>query len=232
MKQGNHPRHPLRYTRLGWLAALLGAVLLLAGTSKEGIAHPHVWVTMETEILFTQGHRIIGFRHKWLFDKMYAAFAVQGLDKDGDGNYSRDELQELAQVNINDLKPFNYFTFPRAQDVIVEQNKPENYYFEYKDGFLVLYLTIPLTTPVEMTRLKDFSLTISDPTFLIDFAFAKNDPVRLVSGPPSCRPVIKSPEFSIAKGQSLGETFFEDANATAKLAAEYAKSITITCNSQ
>ena len=36
--------------------------------------------------------------------------AIEGLDKNGDGKYDRQELSELAQVNIDGLKEFNYFT--------------------------------------------------------------------------------------------------------------------------
>src|SRR5690606_6177417 len=80
-----------------WIAAL-GAVVL-AGASPAA-AHPHVWVTVETTVLY-QGGAITGLQHKWTFDDMYTAMAIQGLDTNGDGTYSREELTELAQVNID-----------------------------------------------------------------------------------------------------------------------------------
>jgi ABC-type uncharacterized transport system substrate-binding protein len=219
--------HPRGQTKHAFMVAML-ALFGLAATNV-GHAHPHVWVTMETEILYNPEKAITGFRHKWSFDKLYATFAIQGLDKNGDGKYSREELQELAQVNIDDLKMFKYYTFPRITDVIAEQQAPKDYYLEYTDGILTLYLTIPLVTPIDASKMKDFILTISDPAFYIDFAFAKGTPVRLTSAPQGCSPVIKNPDASQASVRSLGEAYFEDANASAKLAAQYAKSITITC---
>ncbi len=51
-------------------------------------------------------------RHKWLFDEYYTTMAIEGLDKNKDGVYDREELAELAKVNIEGLKDFAYFTFP------------------------------------------------------------------------------------------------------------------------
>ena len=38
---------------------------------------------------------------------MYSEFAVNGLDTNGDGIYSEQELQPLAQTNIEALKEFS-----------------------------------------------------------------------------------------------------------------------------
>src|SRR5208282_2576930 len=89
-------------------AALLAMLAVSAGIAS---AHPHVWVNVETEIVTGPNQEITGFRHKWTFDEMYSEFAVQGLDTNGDGIYSADELKPLAQTNVEALKEFEYFTF-------------------------------------------------------------------------------------------------------------------------
>ena len=67
-------------------------------------AHPHVWVTMETEVELGNSKEIIGFRHKWTFDEMYTKFAVEGLYTNGDGIYSEEELKPLAKTNVEAMK--------------------------------------------------------------------------------------------------------------------------------
>ena len=42
--------------------------------------------------------------------------AIQGLDTDGDGAYSKEELEPLAKVNVESLKEFGYFTFVQLSD--------------------------------------------------------------------------------------------------------------------
>jgi ABC-type uncharacterized transport system substrate-binding protein len=110
------------------IAASLAAIAAFA--PHEAQAHPHVWVTVETEVLYGPNQDITGFRHKWTFDEMYTAFAVQGLDKDGDGKYSREELQPLAEVNITSLREFGLFTYPRLNDKVLERKDAVDYWLE------------------------------------------------------------------------------------------------------
>ena len=51
---------------------------------------------------------------------MYTAMAVQGLDKNQDGVYSKEELAELAQVNMDGLKEFDFFTYARVKETPVK----------------------------------------------------------------------------------------------------------------
>ena len=77
----------------------LAAIAVLLGLCAPANAHPHVWVTVETTLLYERGG-FTGFRHKWTFDEFYSAMAVEGLDTNNDGKYSREELAELAKVNV------------------------------------------------------------------------------------------------------------------------------------
>ena len=61
--------------------------------------------------MFDKG-AITGIDQVWFFDEFYTAMAVEGLDTNKDGKYSREELHELAKTNMEGLKEFGYFTFP------------------------------------------------------------------------------------------------------------------------
>src|SRR5579884_2496778 len=102
--------------RLSALAVLFFCSLALLHAMPAARAHPHVWVTVETEVLFGPAGQITGFKHKWTFDEFYTEFAIQGLDTNNDGIYSEEELKPLAQTNVEALKEFNYFTFPTVSD--------------------------------------------------------------------------------------------------------------------
>lgn len=73
------------------------------------MAHPHVWVSTKTGIVFENG-ALAALRYTWLFDEMYTASATEGLDKNNDGKLDAAELEELTKVNIEGLKEFDYFT--------------------------------------------------------------------------------------------------------------------------
>src|SRR3954462_4970847 len=91
--------------------AFAALVLLLAGKAQ---AHPHVWVTMKSELVYAADGSATGVRHAWTFDDMFSTFATQGLESKEKGKFTREELAPLAQVNVESLKEFDYFTVARA----------------------------------------------------------------------------------------------------------------------
>jgi ABC-type uncharacterized transport system substrate-binding protein len=111
-------------------AALFGAVLLGANPAA---AHPHVWVTTETTVLYDNG-TIVGLRHKWSFDDFYTSMALQGLDANNDGVYDRSELAELAKVNIEGLKEFDYFTVVKLAGETLKFQAPKDFYLEHAEA--------------------------------------------------------------------------------------------------
>jgi len=194
-----------RLSRQIGLASLVTAASWLP---QPAAAHPHVWVTAETTMLFEQGS-VSALRQKWTFDDMYTAMAIQGLDTNKDGVYDRQELTELAQINIEGLKEFEYFTFVKLGDQRLKTKPPVDYHLEHtKDGMLSLYFTLPLEKPV-LAEAKGFGFQVSDPGYFIAFEFAKTDPIKLGPGAPAgCQPKLGAAEQDTADVQRLGESFF------------------------
>ena len=147
-------------------------------------AHPHVWVTVESTALVGADAAVSGIRHRWTFDELYSSFAVQGLDKKGGNNPSREELKELAQLNIESLKEFGYFTHPRTGADKVGVKPPTDYYLEHKDGLLSLIFTLPLDKPVAANT-APLAFAVYDPTYFIAFQFAKDKALTLAPGAPA-----------------------------------------------
>lgn len=147
-------------------------------------AHPHVWVTVESTALVGADAAISGIRHKWTFDELYSSFAIQGLDKKGGNNPTRDELKELAQLNIESLKEFGYFTTPQSNGEKIAIKPPVDYYLEVKDGLLSLFFTLPLEKPVP-GKTAPLGFTVADPSYFIAFQFAKEKPFSLADGAPA-----------------------------------------------
>lgn len=166
--------------RLSALAAAIAAALVVP---QAALAHPHVWVSVEATIAYAAG-KLTGLQQRWTFDDMYTAMAIQGLDKNGDGNYDRDELTELAKVNIEGIKQFDYFTFAKLNDADLKFAEPTDFWLEYKDNVLTLNFTLPLAEPLA-AETPGFSFSISDPSYFIAFDFAKDKPVKLGEGSPA-----------------------------------------------
>ena len=217
--------HMMRALYAGVAAAVVGSLALPGGAE----AHPHVWVTVETELLHDAQKNITGFRHHWTFDEFYTSFAIQGLDKDNDGTYSREELKELAEVNVTSLKEFDFFTFPTLAGHNAERLEPRDYWLDYKDKMLTLNFTLPLKHPVPKAKLKDFQFAVYDPTFYVAFAFADKDPVRIADGLSECHAEIVKPQAE-TPGKSLGESLFSSNNALMNFGEQYAEKVRFKCS--
>ncbi len=179
---------PVR-TRLALLAATVGASIVPTIVS----AHPHVWVTMQETVLYDKGN-ITGLQQAWTFDEIYTQQAVEGLDKNGDGKYSREELQELAQVNIDGLKEFDYFTYAKLGSTALKFKPPVDYWLDYTEkGILTLHFTLPLEQPVTADA-AGFNFAVFDSSYFIAFDYAETDPVKLgANAPPTCKAAIEEP---------------------------------------
>jgi len=111
-------------------AALVGAALAVQPTPAG--AHPHVFVTTETTVVYENGS-VVGLRQKWSFDDFYTAMALQGLDTNNDGTYDRSELAELAKVNMEGLKEFEYFTTAKLATEKLKFEPPKDFWLEHSD---------------------------------------------------------------------------------------------------
>ncbi len=199
------------------LAALFGVV--------PASAHPHVWVTAASELIYAPDGSISGVRHAWTFDDMFSTYALQGIETRTKGVYSREELAPLAQTNVESLKEFGFFTFAKADGKKEKFLEPVDYYLEQKDGALVLHFTLPFKTPF---KTKALALEIFDPSFFVDFSLEKKDPVRLVGAPASCSFAIQRPNDGAAGAQKLNEqTFMNGENSN--YGAMFANKITVDC---
>ncbi len=210
------------------LRRLLG-VLLLAGAIALGAsparAHPHVWITATSELIYDTDGSITGVRHAWTFDDMFSTYALQGIETRTKGVYSREELGPLAQTNVESLKEYAFFTFAKADGRKAKFLEPVDYFLEYKDTLLTLHFTLPLKTPVKP---KELALEVFDPAFFIDFKFADKDPVRLVGAPAACQTAFQRPNDGAAKAQKIGEDNFLSGD-NSNFGAMFANKITVEC---
>jgi ABC-type uncharacterized transport system substrate-binding protein len=201
---------------------LLAAFAWLAA-SAAAQAHPHVWVTMKSEVVYGADGTATGIRHAWTFDDMFSTFATQGLASKEKGKFTREELAPLAEVNVTSLKEFDYFTRARQNGKNADLNAPVDYYLEFKDGLLTLHFTLPFKTPVKAHSV-DFEMY--DNTYFVDFSFAEKEPVRLVGAPQACTLAVARPGEA---PQGKGEAFFNNLTPGSNFGAQFANKIAVKC---
>ena len=181
------------------LTALAG--LLVSGATA--LAHPHVWVTMKSEVVYSPNGIAIGVRHAWTFDDMFSTFAIQGLESKQKGVFTREELQPLAEVNVTSLKEYDFFTYAKANGRKTTFVEPKEYHLELKDSLLTLHFMLPFKEPMNT---KSLDLEVFDPGYFVDFQLAEKDPVALSGAPAGCKLDLGKPqEMNIMMSQRLAE---------------------------
>jgi ABC-type uncharacterized transport system substrate-binding protein len=184
---------------------ILAAALLMILIAGPAAAHPHVWVTMKSALIFGADGSITGVRHAWRFDDMYSAFAVQGLEQKKKGEFTTEELEPLAKVNVESLKEYDFFTYAKANGKDVEFVDPKEYHLEFdpKETVLTLYFILPLKTPL---KTKALELEVFDPSYFVDFELAEKDPVSLEKAPNGCKLGLTKPqEMTAEMARTLAE---------------------------
>ncbi len=211
-------------------AFTVGVLTTLAALAPQpAAAHPHVWVTVETTVNYENG-TVTGLNQKWTFDEMYAAMAIQGLDTNNDGKYDRKELAELAQVNIDGLKEFDYFTFVKIGDTALKLAEPKDYWLEYADGLLSLHMTMPLEQPV-LAGASGINFATYDPSFFIAFDFAKQNGIKLANAPAGCQATLSVPQEDEELAKRLTDAAQVDVNGSVgtDLGIAVAKTVLLSC---
>jgi ABC-type uncharacterized transport system substrate-binding protein len=210
-------------------ALLLGAAV--AGLAPGAAAHPHVWATVRAEIIFGPDQKMTGIRHAWTFDEFYTAMAVQGLDADGDGVYSKEELAPLAKVNVDSLEEFDYFTFVRVagDEKFLPLKPPVDYWVEYDNTVLTLHFTLPLETPID-PGVKDVTVDVYDPSFFVAFGFAEKAPVKIAGVVQGCTAEVDQPDPETAEdAKALSEAFFSQLGPNSSYGSQFAQTVTVKC---
>jgi ABC-type uncharacterized transport system substrate-binding protein len=169
----------------------LTITLLAVCASTSAFAHPHVWIDMRSDIVFTDDGLIKGVNLEWTFDDGYTQLALDGLDSNGDGVYSQAEIEPLTRENVASLKDYEFFTVMRVNGDKQEIGEVTEFGQIWSNDKLALHFHVPLKTPVDPTK-GQFTVKVYDPEFFIGIDYVKDDPVTVLGNiPAACKLMVK-----------------------------------------
>lgn len=209
---------------------LLGGLLALVGIGAPGLAaaHPHVWVTVRSQIVFSPDGMVAGIIHDWTFDEMYSSFAIQGLAPPGQ-LVKREDFAPLAKENAGGLAQLGYYTTLKINGKAVDFGNVTDYWMEERpDRLVTFHVALPLKAPTPPG--KYFTMLVADPEFFIDFEYADNNPVTLDSPPSGCSVSVAKPKpLAAADSSKLTESFFTNLAPGANFGFKMASRAIIAC---
>ncbi|WMT86397.1 DUF1007 family protein [Pelagibacterium sp. 26DY04] len=213
-------------------SGMLLAGLALLGLASPVQAHPHVWIDAAGEVLFENG-AIVGMRHHWTFDQYFSAWAIQGLDADGDGVLTPTELQPLAEENIEGLDFYSYYTFadPEGLDGHAAVAGASDPSMVFENGQVTLTFTMAFAEPQRVNGIYD--IEVGDPEYYAAFTFPDADSVTLQGAPEGCTVVAKEPQPIDPELEGrlwmLGPDVTELPEDLRQAARDLANLVTVTC---
>jgi ABC-type uncharacterized transport system substrate-binding protein len=212
-----------------WRLAAMGLTLALSmATATPAGAHPHVWITVKSQIAFTPDGKVAAVIHDWVFDEMYSSFATQGLAAPGE-LVKREQFAPLAKENAGSLAEIGYFTTLKIGGKAVDFGSVTDYWMQERPDHLVeFHVTLPLKTPTPVT--KFLTLRVADPEYFIDFEFDDKDPVKLDSAPSGCSASVARPKpLEADDKQKLTESFFTNLSPGTNFGFKMASAAIIAC---
>lgn len=188
--------------------AILCLAALAGVSSQPAQAHPHVAVTVRTVVVTDAAGVITALRHAWTFDDAFSAFSTTGLDKNKDGKFDREELAELAQVNVESLSEYEYFSFLKKGRAASKFGGVKDYYLSHDGKALTLHFTLPVEGVGP--NLTEARLEVYDPTFFVAFSFQETNPVTVEGASKPCEAKVTPPNANVmARLSQMGESFFQ-----------------------
>lgn len=207
------------------------ALFLCLFAASPALAHPHVWIDMRTDMVMGPDRTLGAVSITWTFDEFYTAFAVQDFKKRADGTYNQDDLDALLNINLENLKEWNYFTEIKqaGQDLPLGTPKPVSASYDAKLGQLTIAFSLPLVAPVTPTKAAPVTLQIFDPTYYISIEYVKDAPLRLTGETENgCAYEATTPDVE-SIWTSLPESAFANPEGTT-LGRNFATNVTLTCD--
>lgn len=208
---------------------LLAIFVVLTALTGGATAHPHVWVEVHSELDYAPDGRLTGVRHHWKFDEAFSTYALQGLETTPDGKPSEKTLKELAQVNIDSLHEFDFFTYAKRGKQDIKFLPPKDYSLTYDGTALTLHFTLPFADPP--AKKGEMSLDVYDPTYFVAFQLADDDPVTLAGDAGSCALTLHRPDpAATGSSTTLSEGFFNALTSASQFGSQFANRVTVKCS--
>jgi len=166
-----------------WMRRAAIAAVALVGLGSAAEAHPHIFIDAKATIVFNDQGELAQIRNAWSFDEAFSVWQIQGLDTNGDGITSSEEMQELADENIKGLAEYNFYTSAGEGTASLPFASMDDGKFVFEDSRSTLSFGIE---PREPYRIKGkLEIAVADPEYYVAMTMAEGD-VTLENAPAGC----------------------------------------------
>ncbi len=222
--------NPGRRFGLRKFSGFLGALALTFGlvvADGPAAAHPHVWIDLETKPIYDDAGRVTGIDIAWIFDPFYTVFAIE--DKRTDDGVDQEGLVRMVGKNLQNLRPYDFFTDIRAGGAKVPLGPVETFDAGLIEDNLWMRFVVTFAEPVD-PRETSFSYAVYDPSYYIEIIY--NDPAKAnleAAAPAGCSAQLEEANPT-AETITLAQSLDRTAAGPETLGEMFAQRVRIACN--
>lgn len=176
----------------GFLRALVLTLGVLALAISAAMAHPHIFIDAEAELIFAEDGGLVSVRNHWTFDAGFSVWMVQGLPTDASGNVLPEELAAIAREHMEGLSQYRFYTFAGEGEDDLRFDRWHDEQLVYADNRATLSFTVDLEQPHYIVGTLE--LAINDPEYYVAITFAGPETVRLIDAPAACLMRLSPPQ--------------------------------------
>jgi ABC-type uncharacterized transport system substrate-binding protein len=191
------------------LVATAAVALLSTGVA---LAHPHVMVDANLEIVRNGAGEVTELRNVWRFDELFSTTVVMDYDANGNNVLEPEELAEVSKTVTKSISEEDFFTEVRLGKDSVEFVPPAEIMVDYVDGQILMLFAVTFAKPVD-TSSGQFRVSIADPTYYVAFELAGEAAVQVSGNGAGCGVDVLVPDYDKLMSQdpaSLTEQFFNN----------------------
>ena len=149
----------------------LTAFLFLFFFSLSIYAHPHMFITSETTVVFNS-EKLEGFFVEWTFDDMFSGTIIDEYDKDKNGSFDVKETAIVKKNAFDYVAESKYFIDLKINGKVQIIKIISRFTAKIKNNRLVYRFFVPMNLKAQK---KDtvVNFSVFDETFYIDFDVKK-----------------------------------------------------------
>jgi ABC-type uncharacterized transport system substrate-binding protein len=219
----------MRSSFLTFPATILLGALAVANCGSVS-AHPHILITVRSEIVYAAEGQATAVRQSWTYDPAYSGFITRGFRSSGRSELAQDELAGLAKSQIDSFAEYEYFVTVKAKGLKLPLGAPRDYSLERKDGKrLVLSFTLPVNSAVGSDA--ELVMEIFDSNFFAYFTMADDESaLHLVGAPAGCRASMNGPKpIDLSNTRSVPALFWKALDGSAVAGQQFVNRIVVAC---
>ena len=211
------------------LRTTLLALLYLIISGSVAIAHPHVFVEAEMELVLDKQGKFSKLRHVWRFDEIFSTSILVDFDANLDNQLDETELNNVTTTVKESIAEYDFYTAIRVGEKPLEFYGPEKINAYLKDGALIMFFEMEMAKPYAFDG-GPLKLSASDETFYVAFEFDENS-VKIADNAATCVTEVVHPDFDnlfASNSQTFTEAYFNQPE-NPQLGDEFYSWATVSC---